>query len=67
MELKPTEIALNRSKNHIRERTTGKGVQVVIFLLKIPWYFKTEVGIASFFFTQILIISPLRNARRGAH
>ena len=39
MELKLTEIALNRSKNHIGERTTDKGVQVGIFLLKIRWYF----------------------------
>ena len=39
MELKLTEIALNRSKNH-GERTTDKGVQVGIFLLKIRWYFK---------------------------
>ena len=28
MELKLTGIALNRSKNHIEERTTDKGVQV---------------------------------------
>ena len=41
MELKLTEIALNRfgSKNHIGERTTDKGVQVGIFLLKICCYF----------------------------
>ena len=39
MELKLTKIALNRSKNHKGERTTDKGVQVGMFLLKIPWYF----------------------------
>ena len=39
MELKLTEIALNRSKNHIGERTTDKGFQVEVFLLKIRWYF----------------------------
>ena len=39
MELKLTEIALNRSKNHRGERTTDKGVQVGIFLLKIRRYF----------------------------
>ena len=42
MELKLTEIALNRSKNHIGERTT---VQVGIFLLKIRLYFSIEVRI----------------------
>ena len=31
MELKLTGIALNRSKNHIGEATTDKGVQVGIF------------------------------------
>ena len=31
MELKLTGIALNRSKKHIGETTTDKGVQVVIF------------------------------------
>ena len=31
MELKLTGIALNRSKNHIGERTTDKGVQVEFF------------------------------------
>ena len=39
MELKLTEIVLNHSKTHIRERTTDKGVQVGIFLLKIHGYF----------------------------
>ena len=32
IELKLTGIALNRSKNHIGETTTNKGVQVGIFL-----------------------------------
>ena len=48
MELKLTEIALNRSKNHIREGTTDKGVQVGIFLLKIHWFFKIGLGIVFF-------------------
>ena len=40
MELKLTEIApVNRSKNHIGERTTDKGVQVGIFSLNIRWHF----------------------------
>ena len=39
MELKLTGIALNRSKNHIGETITDKGVQVGIFLLKTRWYF----------------------------
>ena len=39
MELKLTEIALSRFKNHTGERTTDKGVQVGRFLLKIRWYF----------------------------
>ena len=34
MEQKLTEIALNRSKNHIGERTTDKGVQVGIFFYR---------------------------------
>ena len=48
MELKLTGNALNRSKNHIGERTTDKGVQVgffFFFLLKTHWHFKIEVGI----------------------
>ena len=41
MELKLNGIALDRSKNHIGERTTEKGVQVGIFffLLKTRWHF----------------------------
>ena len=39
MELKLTESSLNRSKIHIGERTTDKGVQVGVFLLKIRCYF----------------------------
>ena len=39
MELKLTGIALNHSKNHIGERTTDKGVQEGIFLLKTRWQF----------------------------
>ena len=39
VELKLTEIAFNRSRNHIGERTTDNGVQVGIFLFKIRWYF----------------------------
>ena len=34
MELKLTEIALDRSKNHIGERTTDKGIQVGIFFIE---------------------------------
>ena len=34
MELKLTGIVLNRSKNHIGERTTDKGVQVEIFFIE---------------------------------
>ena len=34
VELKLTGIALNRSKNHIGERTTDRGLQVGFFLLK---------------------------------
>ena len=34
MEIKPTGIALNHSKNRIGERTTDKGVQVgIIFFI----------------------------------
>ena len=39
MELKLTEIALNRSKNHIGERTTDKGVQVGIFFIENSFVF----------------------------
>ena len=39
MELKLTGIALNRSKNHIGETTTDKGVQVGNFLLKKESFF----------------------------
>ena len=57
MGLKLTVIALNRSKNHMGDRTTDKGVQAGIFKLKQE----------SFFFPiQILLISPLRNGRRDA-
>ena len=48
MELKLTEIALNRSKNYIGKTTTEKGVQVGIFLLKIRRYFLIEVEIIFF-------------------
>ena len=43
MELKLTEIALNRSKNHIRERTTDKGVQVGIFFIELVGIFKLKL------------------------
>ena len=42
MELKLTEIMLNRSKTHIGERTTDKGVHVGIFLLKFVGIFKLK-------------------------
>ena len=65
MELKLTGIALNHSKNHTEERTTDKGVQVLIFLLESPWMeFLNRSRNYFFFAAQILIISPLRNGRR---
>ena len=39
VELKLTGIALNRSKNHIGERTTDRGLQVGFFLLKTRSHF----------------------------
>ena len=65
MKLKLTEIALNRSKNHIRERTTDKGVQEGIFFIENSLVF-LNLSRNRFFAIQILIISPLRNARRDA-
>ena len=56
MELKLTGLALFRSKNHIGETITDKGVQVGIFLLKTRKHFLIEVGIV--FPIQIVIISP---------
>ena len=39
VELKLTGIALNRSKTHIGERTTDRGLQVGFFLLKTRSHF----------------------------
>ena len=39
VELKLTGIALNRSKNHIGERTTDRGLQVGFFLIKNTFAF----------------------------
>ena len=45
MKLNLTEITLNYSINHIEDKTTDRGVQVGIFLLKTRWHFQIEVGI----------------------
>ena len=65
MELKLTGIAQDRSKNHIGETTTDKGVHVGFFFFFFFIENSLEVGIV--FPIQIAVTLKLQHSRKGHH